>query len=868
MAKLPTRESLGGLPGRPSRQISGITVPGYDRGGPPIEAAISQLGRDVSGIGAKLSEQQDQYEYSNAHADLMKTSVELDTKYLNDTDYTTRPQRYSDDLDNFVKDRAAKISNPQIRDRFLANAGAVHAQHIYKQTTIAKQLGDNDAIANLQGEGERYIETTAGSPDKFIRDSAIVAFKDRTVALVSSGRSSLTPVKAAAINRKFVHDYNFARANYLISNSKFDDGTLDTLQNELRTAPSISGGAPASLKNEIKRFEGFSPQAKWDYKQHSVGYGTRASFPEETIDRATAEQRLDDELQKASDIVDSVNPNLPPGVKAALTSLTYNAGGEWANSGLGQSIRDGDFESAKSQFIQYNKAGGETNASLVARRNREVQWFDQSDKFGAQDGDGAMPQSTFSYLTTLERQQLDLKIEHVKQTQKAKAEAENRKLVSENANAIERQLIDASAGVSPLPDRASIENATGIDEQHRNTLLRQHAAAAKDIQVFNKTFDKFLLSNGGPFNPHNKDERKAVERIYTTLQGSDPKDGLTALHLVVDRTGEIPDSVVLSIRGGLVSTDARVVQKSLEMSSNLLTRSPNVFVGTQGKDDFESAAVTYRHYVDDLGMTAAEATRKYMEAQTPEYQAKQAKIKTEDLNDIVKKRVSIDDLRGAFDYSWLGWRANPKVGFAPESRQEMYNTYVEQFKKFYLENGDVGLSKTLAADSLKKTWGVSTVNGSNVVMPYPPEKSPRFANMENASELIADQAIAAVKKETGQDIKREALQFKIIPAVTAAAYKAGQPTPYQIFWTDKNGVVQSLNPGRAFVPDVEEAHKKRQAEFESKREQRVTRAQQGDVTAKPLRGLLGSNLARQNEMQANLEATREKELTLNTGGGL
>ena len=855
MAKLPTRESLGGLPSRPSRQIASIAVPGAD----PTGLGLEKLGRDLSGIGAKLSEQQDQFEYSNAHADLMKTSVELDTKYLNDTDYTTRPQRYSDDLDNFVKDRAAKISNPQIRDRFLANAGAVHAQHIYKQTTVAQQIGNQDAITKLQGEGEYFINSTSGHADESIRNSAIEGYKARVGALVSS--RVLTPIKGAAAIRKFVHDYNWARSNSLIDNSRIDDGTLDALENEVRTAPPLTGGA--NLKDEIKRFEGFSPKAKWDYKQNSNGYGTRASFTGEAIDKATAETRLDAELQKASDFVDSVNPNLPAGVKKALTSLTYNAGGEWANAGLGQSIRSGDFETAKRQFVQYNKAGGETNEGLVARRNKEVRWFDQPD-----EQVGVQPPNTFSYMSTLERQQLLVKIEHVRQTQKTKAEAENRKLVAENANAIERQLIDASAGVSPLPGRASIENAVGIDEQHRNTLLRQHAAAAKDIQVFNKTFDKFLLSNGGPFNPHNKDERRAVERIYTTLQGSNPQDNLSALNLVVDRTGEIPDSVALSIRGGLVSTDPRVVQRSLEMSSNLLTRSSNVFIGTQGKDDFESAAVTYRHYVDDLGMTATEATRKYMESQTPEYQAKQAKIKTEDLNDIVKKRVSIDDLRGAFDDSWLGWRANPKVGFAPEPRQEMYNTYVEQFKKFYLENGDISLAKKLAADSLKKTWGVSTVNGSNVVMPYPPEKSPRFANMENASELIADQAIAAVKEETGQDIKRDALQFKIIPAVTAAAYKAGQPTLYQIFWTDKNGVVQSLNPGRVFVPDVEEAHKKRQTEFESKRDQRVTRAQQGDVTAKPLRDLLGSNLARQSEMQANLEATRDKELTLNTSGGL
>src|SRR3990167_1055627 len=115
MTKLPTRESLGGLPSRPSRQIASIAVPGAD----PTGLGLEKLGRDLSGIGAKLSEQQDQFEYSNAHADLMKTSVELDTKYLNDTDYTTRPQRYSDDLDNFVKERAAKISNPQSVTAFL-----------------------------------------------------------------------------------------------------------------------------------------------------------------------------------------------------------------------------------------------------------------------------------------------------------------------------------------------------------------------------------------------------------------------------------------------------------------------------------------------------------------------------------------------------------------------------------------------------------------------------------------------------------------------------------------------------------------------------------------------------------------------------
>src|SRR5262245_24855198 len=88
------------------------------------------------------------------------------------------------------------------------------------------------------------------------------------------------------------------------------------------------------LRDAVKRFEGYTPRASWDFKQHSIGYGTRARFPNETIDRPEAERRLDEELSKASTFVDGVNPNLPGGVRDALTSLTYNAGGGWASAGL------------------------------------------------------------------------------------------------------------------------------------------------------------------------------------------------------------------------------------------------------------------------------------------------------------------------------------------------------------------------------------------------------------------------------------------------------------------------------------------------------------------------------------------------------
>jgi lysozyme len=131
----------------------------------------------------------------------------------------------------------------------------------------------------------------------------------------------------------------------------------------------------------IKGFEGYSPDASWDYKQYSSGYGTKAQPGDENIPpdqrQAVYDQRFQDEVGKAASSVDSFAPNLPSGVRAALASLTYNAGPGWQQSGLGAAVKAGDFDKAKELFLQYNHAGGKENAGLTGRRQAEAAWFGQ-----------------------------------------------------------------------------------------------------------------------------------------------------------------------------------------------------------------------------------------------------------------------------------------------------------------------------------------------------------------------------------------------------------------------------------------------------------------------------------------------------------
>lgn len=127
--------------------------------------------------------------------------------------------------------------------------------------------------------------------------------------------------------------------------------------------------------NAIKAFEGFSPRASWDYKQSSNGFGTRAKYPGEVVDRPTADARFDDEMGKAANIVNAFAPTAPDGTKAALTSLTYNAGDDWTKSGLGNAVKTGNWDEAKRLFVQYNRAGGKVLPGLADRRNAEVSWL-------------------------------------------------------------------------------------------------------------------------------------------------------------------------------------------------------------------------------------------------------------------------------------------------------------------------------------------------------------------------------------------------------------------------------------------------------------------------------------------------------------
>lgn len=133
----------------------------------------------------------------------------------------------------------------------------------------------------------------------------------------------------------------------------------------------------ASLVGFVKEFEGFNPKAYGDFKQTSIGYGTRARKGETTISREEAEARLGEELSKARSHVEQVNKkhgyNFAPNELDALTSFAYNVGNINQLTAGGTRKRD---EIAR-KMLEYNKAGGKPLRGLTRRRQAESTLFTQ-----------------------------------------------------------------------------------------------------------------------------------------------------------------------------------------------------------------------------------------------------------------------------------------------------------------------------------------------------------------------------------------------------------------------------------------------------------------------------------------------------------
>ena len=148
--------------------------------------------------------------------------------------------------------------------------------------------------------------------------------------------------------------------------------------NKNSPTPVGQGGVSEDLVNYVKQKEGFTPVAKKDYAQYSIGYGTKANSPNEgPITPEEADRRLREVLSKTQkNVIDHAAKygyNWDQKKIDALTSFTYNLGPGALNQLTAKGTRKDDEIGKK--ILEYNKAGGQSLPGLVARRSEESTTF-------------------------------------------------------------------------------------------------------------------------------------------------------------------------------------------------------------------------------------------------------------------------------------------------------------------------------------------------------------------------------------------------------------------------------------------------------------------------------------------------------------
>lgn len=151
------------------------------------------------------------------------------------------------------------------------------------------------------------------------------------------------------------------------------------------TAPVSLNQAPITTASQqaysmIESFESFTPRAHWDFKQYSIGYGTRTDDPDEiagtkTIDKSEARRRLNEHVDKVVPAVVRAGQARQWGQNQidAITSFAYNMGaGQIRNLTAGGTRTN---QETADSLPLYNKAGGQKSAGLARRRTAEQALF-------------------------------------------------------------------------------------------------------------------------------------------------------------------------------------------------------------------------------------------------------------------------------------------------------------------------------------------------------------------------------------------------------------------------------------------------------------------------------------------------------------
>lgn len=380
MVKLPDDTALGALPEPARRPIASYT--------PPSMSGAIALGNALHDAGEEMLTADDQLDVAKAKADYLARDLSLRGQIATDQDYGTVENRYEEQARKNQAESSKLIRNGNLKQKFVISTDEDRSQGKAVVKTYATGLEGDANVAYATKVGDDMINKAMQTKDPAERAKIIDANNSLWDGIQAKGFRK--PDQILAQKKAWAKNYAVADVRQRLNEaSQAGDFTaVDALKKELEDAraaaalaapPPAPGAGPGNDGNDplslIKREEGFAPQAKWDVRQYSGGYGSKAA-PGETFTKEKADQYLKRDAQPSLDWVAQNAPNATPNQQAALVSFGYNLGTDDLDK-LKPDIQAGNWQRVSDRMQSFNKSadgpGGSmrVNDGLVARRKRE-----------------------------------------------------------------------------------------------------------------------------------------------------------------------------------------------------------------------------------------------------------------------------------------------------------------------------------------------------------------------------------------------------------------------------------------------------------------------------------------------------------------
>lgn len=299
---------------------------------------------------------------------------------------------------------------------------------------------------------------------------------------------------------------------------------------------------------------------------------------------------------------------------------------------------------------------------------------------------------------------------------------------------------------------------------------------------------------GYRFNAFDGDDRKAIDLLYDkgNAKGGEgllEGDAGAALRLraMVDRSDIIPTSAVDLLQSGIWSRTGSERDTAMTVLDGLYRENPQAVMRSFTNEDI----ARLQDYQALAGILPPEELDKRLNPNVDQRELDRRKaLRSEGLS-IAAKIKDGDILNSAFDPSILPFDqadAHPDPGVWMELRSDFANLFAER----YAATGNEKVAKDQAIERLHMKWGMSEAGSGKYVMAYPPEQSyPQFNNSH-------DWLDAQLEEEVLKAYPDAQSWFLIPTPETEAAItfnRTGQgyeAVPYAVGVMDKEGGIRVL----------------------------------------------------------------------------